>query len=200
MYNISSLQAERLKYSPKLPAILASSLKTIELVENEMTTAINDVEALRGLFPNTFGQPNLSFKAGKANKNEAYSVGVVLSGGPASGGHNVILGLFDALKALNPENKLLGFKKGPGGIVDNDVMEITAEIADRFADPTGRGRARLPRVARPARAQRFQLEPTGRPDPPRSALSRAGPGSRVARPRRSPCLTRSAPSGKATWT
>jgi len=137
MYHISPLQVERLKYSPKLPVILANSLKTIELVENERTTAIGDVEALRALFPNTFGQPNLSFKAGMTNKNEAYRVGVVLSGGPASGGHNVILGLFDALKSLNPDNKLLGFKKGPGGIVDNDVMEITAEIADRFRNTGG---------------------------------------------------------------
>jgi len=138
MQNISPLQIERLKYSAKLPKILSKGLKAIELTENSPTTAISDVDALKGLFSETFGQPNLSVKEGTEKpQSEAYKVGVVLSGGPASGGHNVILGLFDALKNLNPNNQLLGFKKGPGGIVDNDILEITPEIADNYRNTGG---------------------------------------------------------------
>jgi pyrophosphate--fructose-6-phosphate 1-phosphotransferase len=138
MQNISPLQVERLKYSPKLPSVLAGGLKNIELVDNEPSTAVADVDALKELFPETFGQPSLSVKASdSASEQQAYKVGVVLSGGPAPGGHNVILGLYDALKALNPSHQLFGFKKGPGGIVDNDTLEITDKIADQFRNTGG---------------------------------------------------------------
>lgn len=135
---LSPLQKERLLYKAKLPDLLSDGLQDLSLSEGEATTAVSDIDSLKGTFSKTFGQPFLHFtKGGVAPSKEAMKVGVVLSGGPAPGGHNVILGLFDALKSLNSDNVLLGFKKGPGGIVDGDVMEITSELADQYRNTGG---------------------------------------------------------------
>jgi diphosphate-dependent phosphofructokinase len=137
MSTISPLQEERLKYQAKLPDLLSSGLKDIAFEEGGPSSAVSDEGVLRDIFENTFGQPALSFIKGKGPSQEAIKVGVVLSGGPAPGGHNVILGLYDGLKQLNPKNVLIGFKKGPGGIVDNDILEINDDLAKDFRNTGG---------------------------------------------------------------
>ena len=120
-----------------MPKILEGGLKNIGISQGQASSAVADVEQLKKLFPQTFGQPVLNFAKGQGPCTEKMIVGVVLSGGPAPGGHNVILGLFDGLKNLNPNNVLLGFKKGPGGIVDNDYMEITPALAENYRNTGG---------------------------------------------------------------
>ena len=146
---LSPLQVERLKYKPKLPAALAGSPKKINLRSGKASKAVADQAAIKGLFPQTYGQPEVSFVAGKGSlKLDPIKVGVVLSGGQAPGGHNVISGLFDGLQALNPKNKLIGFLGGPGGIVDNKTLELTAKVVDAYRntggfDIIGSGRTKL---------------------------------------------------------
>ena len=137
MQKLSPLQQERLKYKAKLPTILGNGLKNIGISQGQASTSVANVDQLKSLFPHTFGQPVLNFSKGQGPSTEKMIVGVVLSGGPAPGGHNVILGLFDGLKNLNPNNVLLGFKKGPGGIVDNDYMEITPVLAEKYRNTGG---------------------------------------------------------------
>ena len=103
------------------------------------------------MFPNTYGMPLVEFVPGEAVNNTKMNVGVILSGGQAPGGHNVITGLFDAVKKLNPENRLFGFILGPGGLVDHDYMELTAEVVDEYRntggfDMIGSGRTKLEKV------------------------------------------------------
>jgi pyrophosphate--fructose-6-phosphate 1-phosphotransferase len=137
MSNFSPLQKARLEYKPKLSSILDNGLKGLTFSEGEKSTAVADVDRLKLTFPKTFGQPVLNVTETSSVDFEPIKVGVVLSGGPAPGGHNVILGLFDGLKSLNPANQLLGFKKGPGGIVDGDVMEITEDLAIDYRNTGG---------------------------------------------------------------
>jgi diphosphate-dependent phosphofructokinase len=137
MQTLSPLQQERLKYKAKLPKLFANGLKNIGFTLGEPSGAVANVGELKNLFPKTFGQPVLHFCEGKGPSTEKMTIGVVLSGGPAPGGHNVILGLFDGLKNLNPQNTLLGFKKGPGGIVDNDYLEITPQLAENYRNTGG---------------------------------------------------------------
>ena len=143
---ISALQKERAKYQPKLPKALKGNVK---VVEGEVTQSVADQDSIKELFPNTYGFPLLTFEAtdekvvsGKMN------IGVILSGGQAPGGHNVISGLFDGLKALNAENKLYGFLGGPDGFIQNKVVELTDEIIDEYRntggfDIIGSGRTKL---------------------------------------------------------
>jgi len=137
MSTISPLQEERLRYQAKLPDLLASGLTEIGFKEGAPSSAVSDEVQLKNIFKHTFGQPQLEFVKGKGPSRNAIKVGVVLSGGPAPGGHNVIIGLYDGLKQLNAKNVLIGFKKGPGGIVDNDVLEINEELAKKYRNTGG---------------------------------------------------------------
>ncbi len=142
----SALQIARAAYQPKLPKALRGALKA---VEGEPTQSVADQEEVKKLFPNTYGMPYLKFEPTKGEMaNTAINVGVILSGGQAPGGHNVISGLFDGIKKLNPENRLFGFILGPGGLVDHNYMELTAEIIDEYRntggfDIIGSGRTKL---------------------------------------------------------
>ena len=102
----SALQIARAAYQPKLPKALASG--AVKAVAGAATQSVADQEAIKALFPNTYGMPLITFEAGEAVALPAMNVGVILSGGQAPGGHNVISGLFDGIKKLNPENKLYG--------------------------------------------------------------------------------------------
>jgi diphosphate-dependent phosphofructokinase len=117
----SALQIARAAYQPKLPKALKGSVKA---VEGAATQSVADQEAIQKLFPNTYGMPLIKFEEGEAIQLPAMNVGVILSGGQAPGGHNVISGLFDGIKTLNKDNKLYGFILGPGGLVDHNYMEL----------------------------------------------------------------------------
>ncbi|MBN2744345.1 MAG: diphosphate--fructose-6-phosphate 1-phosphotransferase [Marinilabiliaceae bacterium] len=146
----SALQIARAAYAPKMPESLKGSVK---IVEGRKTESIADQADIAKLFPNTYGMPLLTFEAGGAAKSfPAVNVGVILSGGQAPGGHNVISGLFDGLKRLNPNSKLYGFLGGPGGLVDNKYMELTSDIIDEYRntggfDIIGSGRTKLEETA-----------------------------------------------------
>ena len=141
----SLLQRERAAYQPKLPKGLQGAVK---VQEGEPTQSVGDQEEIKKLFPNTYGMPLVEFVPGDEAKSQKINVGVILSGGQAPGGHNVISGIFDAVKKLNPENKLYGFLMGPGGLVDHNYKELTAEIIDDYRntggfDMIGSGRTKL---------------------------------------------------------
>lgn len=143
---ISPLQQERAKYQPKLPKSLKGAVK---VVLGEATQSIADQEDIAGLFPNTYGMPLITFAEGAETEYaQPVNVGVILSGGQAPGGHNVIAGIFDGVKRLNPEGKLYGFLGGPGGLVDHKYMEITAGYLEAYRntggfDIIGSGRTKL---------------------------------------------------------
>ena len=143
---ISALQKARAAYQPKLPQALT---ETVKLCEGAATQSVADQEAIKAMFPNTYGLPIVTFeKGGEAKTFPAINVGVILSGGQAPGGHNVIAGLFDGVKKLNADSRLYGFLMGPGGLVDHKYMEITAEIMDEYRntggfDIIGSGRTKL---------------------------------------------------------
>lgn len=144
----SLLQQERAAYLPKLPKGLQGAVK---VKEGEPTQSVGNQEEIKTLFPNTYGMPLVEFVPGEEMSTKKMNVGVILSGGQAPGGHNVITGLFDAIKKLNPENRLYGFILGPGGLVDHNYMEITAEIADEYRntggfDMIGSGRTKLEKI------------------------------------------------------
>ena len=142
----SALQIARAAYQPKLPKALRGALKA---VEGAPTQSVADQEEVKKLFPNTYGMPYLKFEPANGDvAKKALNAGVILSGGQAPGGHNVIAGLFDGLKKLNPANKLYGFILGPGGLVDHNYMELTADIIDEYRntggfDIIGSGRTKL---------------------------------------------------------
>ena len=149
MKTLSPLQQERLKYQPKLPKCLADGINSLELEEGQATESVRDQEAIKKLFEKTYGKPIVTFKS-TSNKKESSvkNVGVILSGGQAPGGHNVIAGLFDALKQANPENKLYGFLGGPSGIIEGQYKEITKDFIDAYRntggfDIIGSGRTKL---------------------------------------------------------
>ena len=146
---ISALQKARYEYSPKLPTVLRGEIGTVVPTYGQPTNAASDQEALKALFPNTYGLPKVSFGKGP-NKDVAkkVNVGVILSGGQAPGGHNVICGLYDALKKTNPENQLYGFLGGPSGILEDKYMVMTDELIDQYRntggfDIIGSGRTKL---------------------------------------------------------
>ena len=142
----SALQIARAAYQPKLPKALRGALKA---VEGEPTQSVADQEEVEKLFPNTYGMPYLKFEPTEGEPSMvAINVGVILSGGQAPGGHNVISGLFDGIKRLNPDNRLYGFILGPGGLVDHNYMELTEDIIDEYRntggfDIIGSGRTKL---------------------------------------------------------
>jgi pyrophosphate--fructose-6-phosphate 1-phosphotransferase len=143
---ISILQKERADYQPKLPLSLKGNVK---LVEGDKTESVADQKDIEKEFPNTYGMPLVTFEKGVEAKVFApVNVGVILSGGQAPGGHNVIAGIFDGIKKLNPASKLFGFLGGPGGLADHKFVEITVEFLQEFRntggfDIIGSGRTKL---------------------------------------------------------
>ena len=149
MTKLSPLQIERLQYQPKLPSSLQSGVNSLELVEGSATQSVRDQEQIKALFANTYGKPTVTFKStSSSGSSEIKNVGVILSGGQAPGGHNVIAGLYDALKNANPENKLYGFLGGPSGIIDGKYVEFTDSFINDYRntggfDIIGSGRTKL---------------------------------------------------------
>ena len=144
----SALQIARAAYEPKLPLGLQGAVKA---VEGEPTQSVDNQEEIKKLFPNTYGMPLVEFVKGEPQNFEPMNVGIILSGGQAPGGHNVITGLFDTVKKLNPANRLYGFILGPGGLVDHNYMELTKELVDEYRntggfDMIGSGRTKLEKV------------------------------------------------------
>lgn len=143
--NKSPLQIARAQYRPKLPDTLKGG---VILTEGKATESVADKDEIRQLFPNTYGMPLIRFESGADKHYPEVNVGVILSGGQAPGGHNVISGLFDGLKRLNAKNRLFGFLGGPSGLVDHKYVELTAEVIDEYRntggfDIIGSGRTKL---------------------------------------------------------
>lgn len=144
--NKSALQIARATYKPKMPQTLQGPVK---VVEGEKTQSVADQEAIKERFPNTYGMPLVRFEAAEKKKDYApINVGVILSGGQAPGGHNVIAGIFDGIKDLNPASRLFGFILGPAGLIEHNYMELTADIIDEYRntggfDIIGSGRTKL---------------------------------------------------------
>jgi len=142
----SALQIARAAYVPKVPEVLKGIVK---IEEGAPTQSVSDQEAIKELFPNTYGMPLIKFETGTEKPNyPAINVGVILSGGQAPGGHNVISGIFDGIKDMNKDSRLYGFILGPGGLVDHQYMELTADIIDEYRntggfDIIGSGRTKL---------------------------------------------------------
>ncbi len=149
MRTISPLQKERLKYQPKLAGALSNGINNIKLSLGEATKSVSDTEEIKNLFSEVYGKPIAKFTSnGDELSNQKRNIGVILSGGQAPGGHNVIAGLYDAMKTQNKENKLYGFLGGPSGIVEGKYMELTDEIMDAYRntggfDIIGSGRTKL---------------------------------------------------------
>ena len=146
---LSPLQIARYQYTPKLPGMLRNGISEICVKNGGATESVADQEKIKALFPNTYGKNEITFQKG-ANTSEAKKqvVGVILSGGQAPGGHNVICGLYDALKATNPENVLIGFKGGPSGLLDNDFIVFEDDYINQYRntggfDIIGSGRTKL---------------------------------------------------------
>ena len=145
----SALQKARAAYQPKLPKALQGAVK---VMEGAPTQSVDNQEEIKQLFPNTYGMPLVEFVPAESETTKAINVGVILSGGQAPGGHNVISGLFDEVKKLNPENRLYGFLMGPGGLVDHKYIEITEELIADYRntggfDLIGSGRTKLEEVS-----------------------------------------------------
>ena len=131
----SALQIERAKYTPKMPLALQ---KNVKIVSGENTESVADQEEIKKLFPNTYGMPTVTLVEGDGiDTSKVINVGVILSGGQAPGGHNVISGIFDALKKLNPANRLYGFLGGPSGLVLHNYIELTQEIVEEYRNTGG---------------------------------------------------------------
>ena len=136
--NYSALQKARYDYLPKLPANLTGDITNITVEFGAPTEAISDRKELKEIFKHTYGKPIASFASGKSEKNSReLKVGVILSGGQAPGGHNVIAGLFDGLKKGNPASRLYGFLGGPSGLIENKTLELTPEKIDEYRNTGG---------------------------------------------------------------
>ncbi|HCC51301.1 MAG TPA: diphosphate--fructose-6-phosphate 1-phosphotransferase, partial [Porphyromonadaceae bacterium] len=142
----SALQIARANYSPKVPVALKGDVKAME---GKYTQSVANQEDIKKLFPNTYGMPVVTFeKSNEKRQSAAINAGVILSGGQAPGGHNVIAGIFDGLKAINKDSRLYGFILGPGGLIDHKYMELTGDIIDEYRntggfDMIGSGRTKL---------------------------------------------------------
>ena len=147
--NLSPLQKARYEYQPKLPAMLRGGISEISIKVGEPTESVADQEQIKALFPNTYGKNEITFTKGKnTSAAKKQVVGVILSGGQAPGGHNVICGLYDALKATDRNNVLLGFKGGPSGLIEDDYIEFDDEYINAYRntggfDIIGSGRTKL---------------------------------------------------------
>ena len=139
------MQIARAAYQPKLPKALQGAVKA---QEGAATQSVGNQEEIKALFPNTYGMPVVEFVSAESENNTAINVGIILSGGQAPGGHNVISGLYDGVKSLNKDSKLYGFLMGPGGLVDHKYVEFTDELIDEYRntggfDIIGSGRTKL---------------------------------------------------------
>ena len=149
MKELSALQIARYQYVPKLPGMLRNGIKEISVKEGEATQSVADQEKIKALFPNTYGKKEITFEKGEnTSETKKQVVGVILSGGQAPGGHNVVCGLYDALKATDKDNVLLGFKGGPSGLLEDSYIEMTDEYIDQYRntggfDIIGSGRTKL---------------------------------------------------------
>ncbi len=147
--NLSPLQKARYEYTPKLPGMLRNGIAEICVKEGSETASVADQDKIKALFPNTYGKKEITFEKGQNTAPaKKQVVGVILSGGQAPGGHNVITGLYDALKATNKDNELLGFKGGPDGLLKNDYVTFDDAFIDAYRntggfDIIGSGRTKL---------------------------------------------------------
>ncbi len=147
--NLSPLQKARYEYTPKLPGMLRNGISEICVKEGAETASVADQDKIKALFPNTYGKKEITFEKGQNTATaKKQVVGVILSGGQAPGGHNVITGLYDALKATNKDNELLGFKGGPDGLLNNDYVTFDDAFIDAYRntggfDIIGSGRTKL---------------------------------------------------------
>jgi len=142
------LQKARAAYQPKLPKALQGPVKA---VEGKPTQSVGNQEEIKKLFPNTYGMPVVEFQPAESENTQPINVGIILSGGQAPGGHNVVCGLYDGVKSLNKSSKLYGFLMGPGGLVDHKYLEFTDEYIDEYRntggfDIIGSGRTKLEKV------------------------------------------------------
>ncbi|MBQ9828603.1 MAG: diphosphate--fructose-6-phosphate 1-phosphotransferase, partial [Lachnospiraceae bacterium] len=147
--NLSPLQKARYEYVPKLPGMLRNGITEISVQNGEATASVADQDKIKALFPNTYGKNEITFvKGSNTSQAKKQVVGVILSGGQAPGGHNVVCGLYDALKATDKNNVLLGFKGGPSGLIDDDFVEFDDAFIDEYRntggfDIIGSGRTKL---------------------------------------------------------
>ena len=147
--SLSPLQKERYRYQPKLPGMLRNGISEICVKVGSETQSVADQDKIRALFPNTYGKNEITFQKGQNTAPaKKQVVGVILSGGQAPGGHNVICGLYDALKATNKDNELYGFKGGPSGLLEDDYIVFDDAYIDRYRntggfDIIGSGRTKL---------------------------------------------------------
>ncbi|HPF29802.1 MAG TPA: hypothetical protein PLZ77_06830, partial [Lachnospiraceae bacterium] len=145
----SPLQQARYEYAPKLPGMLRHGITEISVKEGNETQSVADQDKIKALFPNTYGKNEITFEKGQNTApSKKQVVGVILSGGQAPGGHNVICGLYDALKATNKENVLYGFKKGPSGLIEDDYVIFDDAFINEYRntggfDIIGSGRTKL---------------------------------------------------------
>ena len=144
----SLLQKARAQYQPKLPRGLQGAVK---VKEGEPTQSVGNQKEIKELFPNTYGMPLIEFVPGDKEATNEMNVGIILSGGQAPGGHNVICGIYDAVKKMNKNNKVYGFLMGPGGLVDHNYVELTEDFVDQYRntggfDMIGSGRTKLEKV------------------------------------------------------
>ena len=142
------MQKARAAYQPKLPKALQGPVKA---VEGKPTQSVGNQEEIKKLFPNTYGMPVVEFQPAESENTQPINVGIILSGGQAPGGHNVVCGLYDGVKSLNKSSKLYGFLMGPGGLVDHKYLEFTDEYIDEYRntggfDIIGSGRTKLEKV------------------------------------------------------
>ena len=146
---LSPLQIARYQYTPKLPGMLRNGIAEICVKEGAETSSVADQEKIKALFPNTYGKKEITFQIGQnTSPAKKHKVGVILSGGQAPGGHNVVCGLYDALKATSPENELYGFKNGPAGLIEDNYLVFDDEYINQFRntggfDIIGSGRTKL---------------------------------------------------------
>ena len=146
---LSPLQIARYSYVPKLPGMLRNGIDNICVKEGDSTQSVADQEKIKSLFPNTYGKKEITFQKGKnTSTNKKQVVGVILSGGQAPGGHNVVCGLYDALKATNKENVLYGFRNGPSGLIEDDYLIFDDAYINQYRntggfDIIGSGRTKL---------------------------------------------------------
>ncbi len=164
MTTLSPLQKERYRYAPKLPPALRSDIGSIGATHGDATESVADQQALKALFANTYGAPIVTLGPGtNSDAGKKRRIGVILSGGQAPGGHNVIAGLFDAMESANTESELWGFRGGPGGLVDDDRIKLTRGYVDEFRntggfDIIGSGRTKIETDEQFAAARRVCLD------------------------------------------
>ena len=146
---LTPLQKARYEYNPKLPGMLRHGISEICVKEGAQTSSAADQEKIQALFPNTYGKKEITFEKGSNTSTpKKQVVGVILSGGQAPGGHNVVCGLYDALKATDKENVLYGFKGGPSGLLEDDYIIFDDAYIDQYRntggfDIIGSGRTKL---------------------------------------------------------